>query len=69
MIPRVVCDPEVNLAQLPRGDEGANCSKGVSHSASLMGSQDMRGTPCLRDGEVKGRWVMSHMFKQHLLCI
>ena len=32
MIPRVACDPEVNLDQLPGGDEGANCSKDVSHS-------------------------------------
>ena len=56
MILRVVCDPEVNLGQLPGGGEEVSCSK-----AQLMGSKDVREAPdaCLTDSVVIGRCMMS----------
>lgn len=39
---RVVCDPEVNLGDLPGEDEVASCSKDVSHTARWLGCKPVR---------------------------
>lgn len=39
---RVVCDPEVNLEDLPGEGEVASCSKDASHIAQRLGCKPVR---------------------------